>query len=94
MTQDYLIGELSVHLQELEATAARDATADVTRLRELVETSSPTELAAAAAHALAVADRICWDSLTRGDTAAFARQARASAELRQFGICARLITDG
>jgi hypothetical protein len=59
-----------------------------------VETSSPTGLAAAAARAPAVADRICWDSLARGDTAAFARQAHASAELRQFGICARLIADG
>ncbi len=93
MTQDYLIGELSVHLQQLEATAAREAVADVTRLRELVETISPTGLAAAAVCALAVADRICWDSLARGDTAAFARQAHASAELRQFGICARLIAD-
>jgi hypothetical protein len=94
MTQDYLVGELSVYLQQLEATAAHEAVVDVTRLRELVEVSSPSGLAAAATRALAVADGICWDSLARGDTAAFARQSRASAELRLFSICARLIADG
>jgi len=36
---------------------------------------------------------MCWDSLSRGDVTAFARQARFSAELRQFGICARLLSE-
>ena len=93
MTQDYLVGEMSICLQRLEATAEREAAADVVRLRRQVETSPPSYLAAEAARALAVADGLCWDSLARGDTAAFARQARASAELREFGICARLIAD-
>jgi hypothetical protein len=92
--QDYLIGELSAHLQQLEAATAREAVADVARLRHRVETSPLTGLPAAVTRALAVADRVCWDSLARGDTAAFARQARVSAELRQFGICARLIAEG
>jgi hypothetical protein len=94
VTQDYLIGELSIRLQQLEAATARECVADVARLRHQVETSPLTGLPAAAARALAVADRVCWDSLARGDTAAFARQAQVSAELRQFGICARLIADG
>jgi hypothetical protein len=94
MTQDYLVGEMSICLQRLEAAAAeREAAADVVRLRRQVETSPPSSLAVEAARALAVADGLCWDSLTRGDTAAFARQARVSAELREFGICARLIAD-
>jgi hypothetical protein len=94
VTQDYLVGEMSICLQRLEAaTAERDAAADVVRLRRQVETSPPSSLAAEAARALAVADGLCWDSLARGDTAAFARQARASADLREFGICARLIAD-
>jgi hypothetical protein len=94
VTQDYLVGEMSICLQRLEAaTAERDAAADVVRLRRQVETSPPSSLAAEAARALAVADGLCWDSLARGDTAAFARQARASAGLREFGICARLIAD-
>jgi hypothetical protein len=94
MTQEYLVGEMSICLQRLEAvTAEREAAADVVRLRRQVETSPPSSLAAEAARALAVADGLCWDSLARGDTAGFARQARASAELREFGICARLIAD-
>jgi hypothetical protein len=96
MIQDYLVGEMSVCLQHLEAaTAGQEAAADVVRLRHQVETSPPSSLAAEAARALAVADALCWDSdsLTRGDTAAFARQARVSAELPEFGICARLIAD-
>lgn len=94
MTQDYLVGEMSVCLQHLEAvTAGQEAAADVARLRRQVETSPPSKLVAEAARALAVADALCWDSLTRGDTAAFAHQARVSAELREFGICARLIAD-
>jgi hypothetical protein len=94
MTRDYLVGELSIRLQRLEAaTAEREAAADVVRLIRQVETSPPGSLAAEAARALAVADALCWDSLTRGDTATFARQARVSAELREFGICARLIAN-
>ncbi|HEY7431505.1 MAG TPA: hypothetical protein VH641_12335 [Streptosporangiaceae bacterium] len=45
------------------------------------------------AQALALAEGLCWQSLTRGDTAGFARQAAAAAQLRQFGVCARLLPD-
>jgi hypothetical protein len=93
VTQDYLIGEVSVRLQELEAATRRDTVADLARLRRQVETSPVTALAEELARALAAADLICWESLARGETAAFARQAQVSAELRQFGVCARLIAD-
>jgi hypothetical protein len=93
VTQDYLIGEVSVRLQELEAATRRDTVADLARLRRQVETSPVTALAEELARALAAADLICWESLARGDTVAFARQAQVSAELRQFGVCARLIAD-
>ena len=33
------------------------------------------------------------DSLSRGDTAAFTRQAAAGAALREFGVCASLLRD-
>jgi hypothetical protein len=93
VTQDYLIGELSVCLQRLEAAAGREAAGDVACLRREVEAGSRAELAASAVRALAVADGICWASLARGDGEAFICQAEASAELRQFAICARLITE-
>jgi hypothetical protein len=46
------------------------------------------------ARALALADGPCWDSLSRGNVGEFDRQARISADLRLFGQCARLLSDG
>jgi hypothetical protein len=43
--------------------------------------------------ALALTDRLCWDSLTGGDTAAFSRRAVVCAELYEFGICAGLLKE-
>jgi hypothetical protein len=43
--------------------------------------------------ALVLTDRLCWDSLEQGDTAAFTCQAAISLELRDFGICARLLEE-
>jgi hypothetical protein len=93
MTQEYLIGELSVRLEELQAATTCEAVRDVTRLRWQVEAGSPAGLPSAARRALALADALCWESLSRGDARAFARQAKVSADLRQFGICARLLRD-
>jgi hypothetical protein len=94
MTQQYLVGELSVRLEQLQAATANDVARDVARLRHQVETGPLTQLAPAAARALALADGLCWNSLSSGDMAAFTRQARISADLRLFGVCARLLADG
>jgi hypothetical protein len=94
MTQQYLIGELSVRLEALQAATTCEAVRDVTRLRWQVETGSPAGLASATRRALALADVLCWESLSRGDVPAFARQAKVSADLRQFGVCARLLREG
>ena len=45
------------------------------------------------ARALVLTDRLCWDSLERGDPAVFTCQAAICAELRDFGICARLLEE-
>jgi hypothetical protein len=94
MTQQYLIGELAVRLEQLQAVAADGPAQDVARLRHQVETGPMTGLACAAGRALALADSLCWDSLSRGDVAAFTRQASLSADLRLFGVCAQLLSDG
>ena len=74
MIWEYLAGELSVLLEKLQA--ATDAPAgDLTSLRHQVEDGPTAELDAELARALAAADRLCWDSLARGDIDAFARQA-------------------
>lgn len=94
MTHNYLIAELSVRLGELQATAGHDAAPELAALRQQVETGPPPGLRAAAVQALALADRLCWQSLSRGDIAAFTRQAEISADLRLFGVCSRLLADG
>jgi hypothetical protein len=94
VTQQYLIGELSVRLEELQATTPRDAARDVTCLRHQVEAGLPAGLGWAVLRALALADALCWESLSRGDAPTFARQAKVAADLHQFGVCARLLRDG
>jgi hypothetical protein len=93
MTQQYLIGELSLRLAELRAAVGRDPADEVGRLQHEVESSAASALASAAARAIALAEVFCWQSLTRGDVAAFSRQARVSADLRLFGVCARLMIE-
>jgi hypothetical protein len=41
---------------------------------------------------MALADRLCWDSLPRGDITAFAHQAQVLAELCQFDADVRLLS--
>lgn len=94
MTQEYLIGEMSVRLERLQECAGPGTTRNLARLRHRVETESLSLLAGKVPYALALADAACWTSLSAGDVAAFARQAELSAELREFGVCARLLPDG
>jgi hypothetical protein len=90
VTAQHLIGELVTRLEQLQAATRDDAAREVADLRYQVETCPVSRLSAELARALAVAERACWESLDRGDAAAFARQAAAGADLRLFGECARL----
>ena len=94
MTRQYLIGELSVRLGQLQSVAVGSEVRDVTRLRYEVENGGTGGLGPAAERANELADILCWRSLARGDVAAFSSQAGISAELRLFGTCARLLSDG
>jgi len=94
MTQQYLLGELSLILGELQTIATNEAAVrDVARLRREVETGPVAALASVAARALELTDDWCWDSLVRGDAAAFARQAAIFVELSEFAVCAGLVED-
>ena len=94
MTQQYLAGELSLLLGELQATMTDQAAgADVADLRQRAETGRRSAMVSVAVRALEVADCGCWDSLTRGDAAAFIRQAAVCAELWEFGVCAGLLEE-
>jgi hypothetical protein len=91
VTGEYLTGELSVLLEKLLAVTQTASARDVANLRYQVETEPATWLAAEMAQALALADQVCWDSLSRGDARAFDRQAAICTELYLFGACAGLI---
>lgn len=93
MTQQYIAGELSILLGQLQALAADEAARDVAGLRREAETRPVAALAQVVVRALALDDGLCWDSLTRGDAVAFTRQARIGADLREFGVCAGLLAD-
>jgi hypothetical protein len=90
VTREYLTGELSVLLEKLVAATQTAAARDVASLRYQVETKPAAWLTAEMTRALALADQVCWDSLSRGDARAFDRQAAICAELRLFGACAGL----
>jgi hypothetical protein len=94
MTRQYVVGELSLILGELQAAATNEAAVrDVARLRQEVETTPPAALAPIAARAVALTDGVCWESLTQGETAAFVREAAICAELWEFGVCAGLLEE-
>jgi hypothetical protein len=94
MTQQYLAGELSSLLGALQAatadTASKRAVADLRRDAERVPTAA---LHSVAKHALEAANRICWDALARGDTAALVREVVICGELWEFAVCAGLLSE-
>ncbi len=94
MTQQYLAGELSVLLSNVEAvTTTKAARCAAWSLRHAAETEPIQALRSVTVDALALADGLCWESLTRGDAVAFTRQAAVCAELHQFGVCAGLLKE-
>jgi hypothetical protein len=68
MTQQYLLGELSVILGELQVVATNEAAVRaVARLRREAETRPLAALASVAVRALELTDDWCCDSLVRED---------------------------
>jgi hypothetical protein len=93
MTQQYLAGELSILLEDLQtATTNHTSALEITQLRRRAETRSAA-LAPVTDRALKLADSACWNSLNQGDTAAFLRQATVSADLWEFGVSAGLLDE-
>ena len=94
MTQQYLTGEMSMRLAQLQAVAIDQGFAcAITYLRREAETSRPSALGEVLARTLELTDGLCWDSLSRGDTTAFDSQAASAAEPREFGGCAGMLED-
>jgi hypothetical protein len=95
MTEQYIIGELSVRLVQLEAAAPTEESAvEFARLRVRAETAPFESLPNMALEALYLIRGLCRDSLARGDLQALTSQATMAAELREFAISARLLAEG
>jgi len=95
MTQQYLAGELSLLLAQLPPVATNGASIEAAaHLRHAAETVPVAALAFVVEGALDLIDGLCWESLHRGDIAAFDHQAALGAELHEFGVCASLLTRG
>ncbi len=90
MTQQYVLGQFSVLLADLEPTAAEWQSA-LRRLRVHVELSPVAQLPALATEVLTLTDSICWTALQRGEMARFSRCARSASELNDFFACAGLL---
>jgi hypothetical protein len=94
MTQQYLVGELSLILGELQAVATNEtAVRDIGRLRQEAETTPPAALAPVVVRAVQLTNRVCWDALQRGEAAAFVREVAICAELRELGVCAGILEE-
>jgi hypothetical protein len=83
MTQQYLVGEFSASLGDLERTAAEWQPA-VHGLRREVESSPVSMLPEFADKATELIDTICWAALQRGDVTQFCSCAKAAAALGEF----------
>lgn len=94
MTQQYLVGETSLLLAQLQASSADPLTVgELALLRREAETGPVSRLGSVALRALELADEVCLDSLRRGDVPGFLHQCACGAELREFCLCARLMAD-
>jgi hypothetical protein len=90
MTQQYIAGQFSVLLAEMEPVPG-EWRAAVRDLRRKVEISPLSMLPRLAGEAMVLIDRVCWVALEEGDAAGFRRAAETGAALRAFTANAGLI---
>jgi hypothetical protein len=91
MTQQYLIGQFSVLLEDLQPSPGDCLAAAVRDLREEVEHSSMPMLSTLACQAMALSDRVCWGALECGDASGFCRYVKAAVALGEFTDAAGLV---
>ena len=94
MTRQYLAGELSVLVARVQAvTTSEEAGREAWCLRRAAETQPLQRLGLVTLCAMAFTERLCWESLGRGDAIAFERQSAVCGELYEFGVCAGLFEE-
>jgi hypothetical protein len=91
MTQQYIVGEFSSLLAELQPAPGQLLASAVDDLRREVEIGPRTQLPWLAQEALILADTICWNALDQGDAKGFCRYAGTAVALRDFTVSANLL---
>jgi hypothetical protein len=91
VTQQYIVGELSVLVGGLCPPAGPGLAASVKQLQRRVECSPVSELVLLVHEAIELADLLCWRSLELGDLEWFKHEAAGAVELREFAVCAGLL---
>jgi len=89
MTQQYVVGQLSVLLGDLERSASQWQPA-VRDLRREVESSPLAGLPRLAEEAIGLGDTICWAALEHGDVSRFRGCVKSAFALGEFIDCAGL----
>jgi hypothetical protein len=92
VTQQYIVGQFSVLLEDLQPPSG-EWLAAVWRLRREVESCSLSMLPRLADEAIGLTDLICWSALEQGDLDGFCACARSAAALGEFIDNARLLQD-
>ncbi len=93
MTQQYLIGQFSALLGDLEPVPSECLAAAVHDLRHEVESCPVAMLPALARQAINLTDAICWEALEHRDPSSFCRYARSATAIGEFTDCAGLLDD-
>jgi hypothetical protein len=92
MTQQYIVGQFSALLGELEPSLG-EWSAAVRHLRREVESSPLRQLPELARKGLQLTDAMCWAALEHGDVGGFYRSATAAGALWDFTRNARLLPE-
>jgi hypothetical protein len=92
MTQQYIVGELSILIAGLRPDHYPLLAASVKDLQRRVESAPLTALGPLVREAMDVADAACWNSLEQGDVGSFNQEATEAANLREFALCAKLLS--
>jgi len=93
VTQQYLIGQFSALLGDLQRPPGECLAETVHDLRREVESSPFAMLPVLAREAMSLTDMICWVALERGDSSGFCRYAKVAVALGEFTDSAGLVGD-
>ena len=93
MTQQYLIGQFSVLLEDLQPPPGERLAAAIHDLRRRVESSPPAMLPDLAREAMDLTDVICLAAVERGDSQGFCRYAAGAFALGEFTDAAGLLPE-